>query len=72
MDHFDRYLEDLKKVEDLNFDNLFLVHTIDNERDSIVVKAQEKLRDYRHHREEKMKTILKFVSVSFMISFVLE
>ena len=50
MDNYDQYMDDLDRLDRMHFQKLFLVHTQDYQRDSIVVDAHSKIMAYKAHR----------------------
>jgi len=50
MDHYEAYIDDLLKVNEMDFDQLYLVHTTSMDPSSIVVNAKTKIDSYLKYR----------------------
>lgn len=61
MDNLELYMQDLKRVEAMNFDTLYLSHTHSLSPEDIVVDAKTKIRNYITYREEREDLIMSFV-----------
>jgi hypothetical protein len=46
-------MESLRKVQSLNYDTLYLPHSLSMNEEDIRVSAKSKIRDYIEYREEK-------------------
>lgn len=67
MDHFEKYMNDLKRVRDLNFDKCFLVHTLGLDPTDLVVDAKKKISEYINYREIRLKKIYKDIQVCYYL-----
>lgn len=63
MDNLELYMMDLRRVEAMNFDTLYLSHTHTLSPEHIVVDAKTKIRNYINYREEREDMIMSFVQV---------
>lgn len=67
MDDLTLYIHDLKRVQAMNFDLAFLVHSITYQDTKIVVDAKKKIARYIKYRDDRDREILTIVKVT--ISF---
>lgn len=62
MDDLKLYLDDLRRVEAMDFDKLYLVHTHTHEPEHIVVCAKKKIRAYIEYREQRELHLIDLIS----------
>jgi hypothetical protein len=58
------YMHDLIRVLHMNFDKLFLVHTMTLSPEHIIFDANKKIRDYINYREERESLIIELIKVN--------
>lgn len=66
MDDLSQYMIDLRRVEAMNFDRAFMVHSLSYEESMIVVDAKRKIADYIRYRENRDREIINIVKVRFL------
>ncbi len=64
MDDLTLYMQDLKRVLKMNFEEAYLVHTHTHAKEHIVVDAKKKIEAYIAYREERDTLIIQLLSVS--------
>jgi hypothetical protein len=50
IDDLELYMKDLHRVNEMNLDKIFLVHTYDLKPENIIVDAKQKIKDYIAYR----------------------
>jgi hypothetical protein len=63
MDDLSLYMQDLKRVQSMNFTKLYLVHTHTLEPEHIVVDAAKKIQAYITYREERERFIYNTIQL---------
>ncbi|TNV80661.1 hypothetical protein FGO68_gene4350 [Halteria grandinella] len=62
MDDLSLYLDDLRRVEAMDFDKLYLVHTHTHEPEHMVVCAKKKIRAYIEYREQREQLLQETIN----------
>jgi hypothetical protein len=60
-------MDNLRKVQSMNFDDIYLSHTLSLDPKSIVVNAKKKIIDYITYREERETYLLDKLRVCLKI-----
>ncbi len=63
MDDLELYMKDLRRAQSMNFDKLYLVHTLSYEPNELIVDANQKISDYISYREKRELLILNLIEV---------
>ena len=66
MDDLELYMKDLRRAQSMNFDKLYLVHTLSYEPYELIVDANQKISDYISYREKRELLILNLIEVKFI------
>lgn len=64
------YMESLRKVQRMDFDDIYLSHSHSLDAQSIVVKAKKKIAEYISYREAREKYLLDQLKVNYKSLFL--
>ena len=61
VEDLDTYLTTLRRIQTLSLDYLLLPHSLNLEKDQVMVPAKEKIQAYLNYREERLEQLLNAV-----------